>query len=373
MKKYILHIIGFTFFMSSAVFAQDKDKTGFIQSDTMGQGKSIQFVALPIVFYTPETKFGFGGGGQLFFLKQTNQYNQRLSNIFFSVIYTSQGQFIFETTPQIYLGRGNYFIDMFYTFRIFPNSFWGIGATTPESNKESYNQTTNKFDISLLKRIPPNLNFGLSINYANYRITEVLEGGILDSGTIPGSDGATISGLGAIFNLDSRDDIGAPQSGNYLSLTARFSSELFGATHSFNKFIFDLRTYQRLSKKSIIALRLYNENNFGDVPFQGMASYGGSKNARGYFNGRFIDKHMYIIQAEYRWRFKERWTLAGFGLVGSVNDEAGDLFSFNNLKPSFGGGIRFKLLKDQSTWLRLDYGKGIDGQNGIYFGVNEAF
>jgi len=373
MKKYILYIIGFTFFISSSIFAQDKNEKGFIQSDTLKQGKNFQLVALPIIFYTPETKFGFGGGGQLFFLNQTNEYNQRLSNIFFSAIYTSQNQFIFEATPEIYLGHGDYFIDMFYTYRVFPNSFWGLGATTPESNKESYNQTTNKFDISLLKRLPPNLNFGLSVNFANYKITEVQEGGILDSGTIPGSDGATISGMGALFNLDSRDDIGAPQSGNYLSLAARFSSELFGATHAFNKFILDLRTYRPLTKSSILAFRFYAENNFGDVPFQGMASYGGSKYARGYFNGRFIDKHMYIVQAEYRWRFKERWTLAGFGLFGSVNDQAGDLFSFNNLKPSFGGGIRFKLIKDKSTWLRLDYGKGIDGQSGIYFGVNEAF
>jgi len=30
-------------------------------------------------------------------------------------------------------------------------------------------------------------------------------------------------------------------------------------------------------------------------------------------------------------------------------------------------------LKDQGTWLRLDVGKGKDGQNGFYFGVNEAF
>ena len=373
MKQYILYTSLLIVFLSSTVFAQRNNEEGFIQTDTIRKGKSIQFVALPIVFYTPETKFGFGGGGQLFLLNKTNEYNQRFSNIFFSVIYTSEKQFIFEATPQIYLGHGDYFIDMFYTYRVFPNSFWGIGPSTPESNKESYNQTTNKFDINLLKRLPPNLNFGLSVNYANYQITEVLEGGILDSGTIPGSDGARITGLGAIFNLDSRDDIGAPQSGNYLSLSARFSSELFGATHAFNKFIFDLRTYQPISKKSILAFRFYLENNYGDVPFQGMASYGGSKNARGYFNGRFIDKQMYIVQAEYRWRFKERWTLAGFGLFGSVNDQVGDLFSFNNMKPSIGGGIRFKLIKDKSTWLRLDYGRGIDGQSGIYFGVNEAF
>ncbi|MGB5430662.1 BamA/TamA family outer membrane protein [Eudoraea sp.] len=373
MKKHILYTSLLLIFLSATAFAQRKSKDGLVQSDTLRKGKSLQFVGLPIAFYTPETEFGFGGGAQLFFLNKRDEYNNRLSNIFLSAIYTSQRQFILAITPQIYLGKGDYFIDMFYTYRVYPNFFWGIGPTTPESNKESYNETTNKFDIKLLKRIPGNLNFGLSVNYANHDITEVMEGGILDSGTVPGSAGAIISGLGALFNLDSRDDIGAPQSGNYLSLSARFSSELFGATYDFNKFILDLRRYQPIGKKSILAFRVYMENNYGDVPFQGMASYGGSKNARGYFNGRFIDKQMYIIQAEYRWRFKKRWTLAAFGLFGSVNDQGGDLFSFNNMKPSFGGGVRFKVLKNQSTWLRIDYGKGIDGQSGIYFGVNEAF
>ncbi len=39
---------------------------GFVQSDTIGKQKNIKLIALPIAFYTPETKFGVGGGGQLF-------------------------------------------------------------------------------------------------------------------------------------------------------------------------------------------------------------------------------------------------------------------------------------------------------------------
>jgi hypothetical protein len=54
-----------------------------------------------------------------------------------------------------------------------------------------------------------------------------------------------------------------------------------------------------------------------------------------------------------------------------VSDQASNFFT--NVKPGAGGGIRFKFVKDQNTWLCLDFGTGRDGSSGIYFGVNEAF
>ena len=156
-------------------------------------------------------------------------------------------------------------------------------------------------------------------------------------------------------------------------MNAQFSSELFGATQNYNKFIADLRTYQKLGEKSIAALQLYYEGNYGNPPFQGLAWYGGGNRARGYYQGRYIDKSLYLFQAEYRYRFHPRWALAGYGLFGKVGHDQKELFSIKDLKPSAGGGLRFKLLKTQDTWVRLDAGVGIDGSNGVYFGINEAF
>ena len=49
------------------------------------------------------------------------------------------------------------------------------------------------------------------------------------------------------------------------------------------------------------------------------------------------------------------------------------VFSSPETDFGFGGGIRFQLVKDQDTLLRFDTGVGEDGNNGFYFGVNEAF
>jgi outer membrane protein assembly factor BamA len=174
-----------------------------------------------------------------------------------------------------------------------------------------------------------------------------------------------------VFNLDSRDNIASPRKGNLIQLKAQFSSQNLGGTSDFNRFIFDIITYRKLGNKSIVAFQLYSENVFGDVPFQGKAWYGGGDRARGYFRGRFIDDLLYVLQAEYRLKFHSRWSAAGFVLVGEVADEVGNFF--RSIKPSTGGGVRYKIIKDQDTLLRIDIGVGIDGNSGIYFGVNESF
>ncbi len=371
MKKLQISILVLIIF-PLCVIGQGREE-GFVRTDTLGKTKNIKFIGLPIAFYTPETQFGVGGGGQLFLLNNTNQYNQRLSNVLFSGIYTTAGQIMFNVTPQIYLGKGDYFIDADYLFEIYPNSFWGIGPETPEENEELYNQTTHKLKLSFLKRLPPDLNFGFTYNFANHQVTEVEEDGQLVTGTILGSDRTVISGLGAEFNLDTRNDTNSPTDGQLFEIGAHFSSPILGATHGFNKFTLDLRNYEPLGQRSTLATQIYIENNYGDVPFQGMAFFGGSNSARGYFYGRFLDKNMYVVQAEYRYRFKPRWSFAAFGLFGSVAGDATELLEFNSIKPGYGAGIRYKLLKDQGTWLRLDIGNGKDGQSGIYFGVNEAF
>ena len=371
MKKCIIFYL--ILFISFSVLGQRKDENNIIKTDTISSGENHQLIAIPIAFYTPETGFGFGGGGQLFFLNEKNKFKNRLSNILFSGIYTLNEQIMFEITPQIYFGSGDYFIDAHYLLEVYPNLFWGIGNNTPDSNEEVYRQTTHALNISFLKRLPPDLNFGFQFIFKNHDVTEVLENGILDTQSIIGNRHTVVAGLGAVFNFDTRDNIGSPNKGFYYQAKAQFSSELFGASSGFNKFVLDLREYTPVGKNSLLAFQVYLENNFGDVPFQALASYGGGNRARGYFFGRYLDKQMYILQTEYRWRFKPRWTANAFALTGEVAKEPEDFFSMNNLKPAFGLGVRYKLFKDKDTWLRFDIGSGANGSSGIYFGINEAF
>ncbi len=358
------------FFNLSVTQLLSQEEESFLRTDTLGK-KKIQVIALPIIFFTPETSFGFGAGTQLFFLSQSNIYNSRLSNIFIDAIYTTENQLIIDAKPQLFFEKGDYYLDGAFKYKVFPNSFWGIGNNTPEINEERYNMRTILIKAAFLKRLPPNLNFGFEYKWEDNKMLEVEEGGQLDSTAIAGSEGSRFSGLAFIFNLDNRDNIYSPQKGNFLQLQAGFSSQVFGASHSFNEYVIDLRKYFGFGKKSILAAQLYFDNNFGDLPFQSMAWFGGGQRGRGYFNGRFIDLHMYVAQVEYRLRFLPRWAVNAFFSTGEVADLPGNYF--RDPKRSFGGGIRFQIKKDNPTLLRLDIGIGEDGNTGVYFGVNEAF
>jgi hypothetical protein len=93
---------------------------------------------------------------------------------------------------------------------------------------------------------------------------------------------------------------------------------------------------------------------------------------RGYYLGRFRDRNMIAVQAEYRivpiW-----WRLGAvvFGGFGDVADEPGD-FALGDLKYSIGGGFRFLLIPAERIALRADFGFG-DGDSGFYITLGEAF
>ena len=354
----------------SPIYGQDKQEHIY-QSDTLNIKQKIQLIALPIAFYSPETSFGIGAGLQTFLRTQTNVYNSRESNILTTLIVTANKQLILDVRPQLYFNLGDLYFDGLFKYKLYPNYFWGIGNSSPESNKEEYNMRTIQVSGALLKRLPPNLNFGFEYRFEKHEMLEILEGGVMDTQNILGADGAVISGLSFVFNLDNRDDVFSAMSGNFMQLNAGFSAKVIGATHSYTKYIIDLRKYFPVTGNQSLATQVYFESNYGDIPFQTKAWLGGADRLRGYFKGRYIDDHMYVAQMEYRWRFHRRWGLAGFIAGGEVSDRPSNFFT--DFHYSFGGGMRFKLTRSKATLVRLDVGIGKDGNNGIYFGVNEAF
>ncbi len=348
-----------------------EDKEHLFQTDTFRVNKRVQILGLPIVFYTPETSFGGGGGLQLFFYNQRSEYNKRVSNIFTTVIYTANKQLSINVLPQIYLYKGKMYLEGDFLYRIYPNSFWGIGGNTPESAQERYNMESFTVRVALLNRIPPYLNFGFEYQYEDHKMLEVIEGGLLDTAMIAGAEGAKTAGLSFVLNFDDRDNIYSPLGGNYLIFKGGFSSKNFGASYSYNRYLIDLRKYFTLAEKHTLALQTYLQIATGNVPFQSMSWLGGPERNRGYFKGRYMDDIYFLIQTEMRWRVLPRLHLNIFASLGQVSENVRDVFTYS--KFSGGGGLRFQFLKSNPTLIRMDIGINQYGETGLYFGVNEAF
>jgi hypothetical protein len=278
-------------------------------------------------------------------------------------------------TPQVYFSNERYFVDAFLQFAIFPYKFWGIGNDMPDSNLDAYNSQNTDIRITFLRQLPPAINFGFRYYYYHVKMLETQDGGQLDTGKILGSQGGTQTGLGLVLTVDTRNSIQQPYQGRYYEFSADFASRTMGSDFTYASFVLDFRNYRYLGSKEnmSLAFQLYFQITNGEVPFQRMAQLGGGIRGRGYFRGRYMDLSMYTFQLEYRWKFNKRWSMAAFFSTGDVAPMITD-FKFSESKASIGGGIRFKIRKDDDTVIRLDYGYGFVGPStGIYFGVNEAF
>ncbi len=356
----------------TAILARgQEDKEHLFRTDTVQFIKDVQVLGLPLLFYTPETSFGAGLGGQIFFNNQRNLYNNRVSNLFITGIYTVNKQLSVTLTPQFYFFDGLMYLEGEFLYRIYPNSFWGVGGDTPEGSEERYNMKTLSARISLVNRIPPSLNFGFEYEYENHVMLEVEEGGLLDAGDITGSEGTRTSGFSFVLDYDTRDNVYSTVGGAYLIFKGGFSAKTFGATHAFNRYLIDLRKYFVLAHKHTLAVQSYFESASGNVPFQSMAWLGGPNRNRGYFKGRYMDNIYLVLQAEMRVRVLPRLNVNGFASLGQVNSSNSNFF----IHPKFSGGVglRYQILKSNPTLIRLDFGMNQDGGSGIYFGVNEVF
>ena len=367
----LISTLSLILFFTSYSFGQVENEE-FYKSDTVNSGvKNIEMLWLPIVFYTPETSFGIGGGIQLFYNNKKSKYNGRKSNILITAIYTVKNQLMIDVKPQLYFNNGRSYLDGVFRYKVFPNSFWGIGINTPDSAKESYNMRTVNIQTALMWRLTNSTNLGFDVKFENNTMLEIEEGKQLDSANILGSRDAKINGLLAVYNIDNRDNIYSPKKGIYFQFKAGGYLKIMGSTYEYAKISIDFRQYIPIKKRSVLAYQVYEESNLGDVPFQGMAWLGGGERTRGYFRGRYIDKQFTALQIEYRWRFKDRWGLSGFVSAGEVTDNISDYLS--DVKWSYGGGLRFQVKKNNPTLVRFDIGVNKFNEVLFYFGVNEAF
>jgi hypothetical protein len=102
-----------------------------------------------------------------------------------------------------------------------------------------------------------------------------------------------------------------------------------------------------------------------------MGMLGGSKKMRGFYEGRYRDNNLVLLQAEYR--RKIFWWL-GFTVFASAGEVAhrADAFSSRFIRYTYGSGLRLTFDDAQRLHLRIDAAAG-DGKVRGYFTIGEAF
>jgi outer membrane protein assembly factor BamA len=330
-------------------------------------------LVFPVIASSIETKLMFGAAGSLTFHLSKTDTNTRTSNLQSLVAYTLNKQFIAALNGAEYFNKEKYILNQQLSYSAFPDKFWGLGNNTPDSNVENYNYHQYYIYLHLMRHLGNNLYLGALYELQGVYNVEYELGGIFDKENITGRDGYLVSGLGLSFTYDTRNDAFAPNKGWFAQAYFNHFDKVFGSKYNYTNFVLDVRTYIRFFKKQVLALQAYGfTNSSEEVPFRSLATFGGYNSMRGYYDGRYREKNQYVLQAEYRFPIYKRFGAAVFTDCGDVGHTIHD-FSWNTIKYSYGGGLRFQLTKKEKLNLRIDYGIGANNNNGFYLQLAEAF
>jgi Omp85 superfamily domain len=346
-----------------ASFAQKLD------SDTLGARRT-GILALPIFFYTPETGFA-GGAGVLYLHRDTVQFSSRPSDITGDIIYTEKKQIILEIDGDFYFDAGIYRLLTTTWYKNFPNSFFGIGNNVAARAKESYTAKSFFGKVVLYRNVYANLNLAPLIQFESSSIVEIKQGGLLQSGGIPGSGGGNVAGAGIVANWDSRDKTFAAYSGSFYQVTGIMNGRSLGSDFTYNDLQFDLRNFFEMFPSNVLAVQATAEIIDGTVPFQDLGHFGGQDFLRGYFDGQYRDKTEVGGQVEYRIPVWWRFGAVAFAGAAQVADKI-SRWSVDEFKFAGGGGIRFLLNREERVAIRLDFGYG-KNSSGVYLTISEAY
>ncbi len=337
--------------------------------DTTHLLKKFRFLAFPAVSYAPETRIAFGIAGIALFRLGNDVKNTAPSQIGLGLGYTQNNQELFYMPFQVYTNRNMYNIYGEAGYYKYNYYYYGIG--THEIPRELYSANYPRIKISVLRKWLPHYYAGIRYQYENYQIVQTVPGGELASGTIPGSQGSITGGLGIVQIIDKRDTVLYPTKGYWMELALMFNTTSLGSTNNYQQYSYDVTYYKRVYKNVVWANELFTKYLNGIAPFEQYAFLGGNKKLRGFYEGRYRDKHELILQTEFRSQLYKRFGAAVFGGAGFLGGD-GEYVRFNLPKFAYGAGLRYVVNKNDHLNLRLDYAIG-NGEGQFYATFGEAF
>ena len=261
-----------------------------------------------------------------------------------------------------------YRLDYTLYFYSFPCKYWGMGYANGDNddNESDMKRWQAQAKASFLFRVARNTYVGPMLTFDFIQGKDIKRPELLE-----GMDRTTRNvGVGLTFAYDSRDVTTNPKRGIYVSLSQNFRPAFLGNRYAFSTTDLRFNAYRRLWKGGILATDLRSQLNFGNPSWGMMALLGNSYSMRGYYEGRYRDKHKIEAQAELRQHIWKRNSLVAWVGAGTVFDKFSSMRA-SHVLPNFGIGYRWEFKKDVNV--RLDYGFGKGGQSGFIFNINEAF
>lgn len=339
----------------------------FDDSNKEKKNKKFDFSIIGGPYYSSETKFGLG-------LVAAGLYRHDMSDTLIAP--SNVSVYANVSTAGFYeVGIRGYHIFPHDRFRLnydlsFASSrtkFWGIGydEAIHDSYETKYVERSVKFNAEFMTRVGHSLYIGPSVKYVWARA--------LDTQPVPVWDGLpkrTASyGIGFAVNYDTRDVPTNAKQGMLIRIDQRCYPRFMGNDYAFSSTELTAAWYKRIWKGGVLATQLHGLLTYNDTPWTMMATVGGSRSMRGYYEGRFRDKGEIDLVVELRQHVWHRNSIVIWGGAGAVFDKPQDV-RWRTILPNAGIGYRWEFKKDVNV--RLDFGIGRHS-TGFVFSINEAF
>lgn len=330
--------------------------------------KKFDFSIIGGPHYSTDTKLGIGLVAAGLYRANANDTLLPPSNVSLFGDVSTIGFYMLGIRGTHIFPQDKYRADYTIYFYSFPCKFWGMGYDMgdDDSNKSDMKRWQARFKASFLFHLGDNLYLGPMVSY-DYVIGRRIERPEL----LNGMDQHTWN-IGAGFSAvyDTRDVLTYPHRGFYINLSQCFRPRFMGNDYAFSTTELQVDAYQRVWKGAILAEDFRTMLNFGNPSWGMMALLGNSNSMRGYYEGRYRDKHKMEAQVELRQHVWKRNSLTTWVGAGTVFHRFSEMRS-RHILPNFGIGYRWEFKKNVNV--RLDYGFGKAGQTGFLFSINEAF
>lgn len=335
--------------------------------------KKAKLLVIPVLFRSPETRWAYGIAGSVSF-KTTHPRDSatRLSNVQGVIMTTQRHQDVQAIDAMVYFPQERYILSLQTSHSYYPDFYWGLGPNTPNKARERYVFEQMHFNPHIKKKIARSLFAGLVYEYQKVYHIQYIPNGLFDDTPHIGTHAYKVSGLGLSICYDTRNASFWPTKGLYVQAMSTCFSQEFGSDYNDVKSTLDLRYFQKIFKKHVLAMQLFSYSNIGEAPIRELAAFGGPTNVRGYYQGRYRAKSMMTSVFEYRAPLFWRFSACAFIGLGNVYNKPKDLVT-SDLKYAYGGGIRFAVLQKEKLNIRIDYGYYNKFNRGLYFTVGECF
>lgn len=340
----------------------------FNDSNKNKKHKRFDFSVIGGPHYASDTKFGLGLVAAGLYRTDPNDSILPPSNVSLYGDVSSVGFYMLGVRGNHIAPKGRYRIDYHLYFYSFPADFWGIGYEMGDNdaNKSDMKRWQAQAEVSFLFRVADNFYIGPMASY-DYVIGKHIERPEL----LQGMDQHTWNvGAGVSLVYDNRDNLTNPHRGIYLNINQMFRPRFLGNDYAFSTTAFRFDAYQQLGKGTVLAEDIGANLNFGNPSWGMMAELGGTHSMRGYYEGRYRDKHSLEATVELRQHVWKRNGIVVWVGAGTIFPKFSALRS-KQILPNAGVGYRWEFKKNVNV--RLDYGFGKSGQSGFLFNINEAF